>query len=372
MSKNIYLVDYLGIHCGMHYYLEAMQKVLKESGTLNVEILSNYSPENIENGFFKNQYKGSKFKKGISLFSNLRKLRKFISQHPEDVFVFLTYGNHIDLLFLHEIVKAKNHVIDIHEVIAQNLDTNNKLKEKFKNLYLKKISSVISHSTRTDNFLKEFGYKKTRLSVPHFKYLFSKDFDEKNISSDILNAPEKDKVNLLFFGNLNESKGVDILMDAFNKLDDETASKANLIIAGKDFDGSVNRIQLKEDRSSHIFKRHISDDELRYLYQKADYLCLPYRKTSQSGILEMAFYFQKPIIASDVEYFRITLTEFPSFGVIAGKDEETYSKTLKSIINSHGNTKYFHEKDYAKYENRKEIEDFKKSFNDWVMKSCKS
>ena len=56
-----------------------------------------------------------------------------------------------------------------------------------------------------------------------------------------------------------------------------------------------------------------------YLYEHTDYVALPYRKTSQSGILEMAFYFRKPILASDVPYFRRMLTEFPSFGILSGK-----------------------------------------------------
>lgn len=121
----------------------------------------------------------------------------------------------------------------------------------------------------------------------------------------------------MFFGNLNESKGVDILLQAFNLLSDENANKFNLIIAGKDFDGAIDRVKIKDNRSVRIFKRHISDDELRFFYNQVDFLCLPYRKTSQSGILEMAFYFKKPIIASDIPYFQQTLTTFPSFGILS-------------------------------------------------------
>jgi glycosyltransferase involved in cell wall biosynthesis len=43
----------------------------------------------------------------------------------------------------------------------------------------------------------------------------------------------------LFFGNVNESKGIDILLKAFNILPASVAEKSNIIIAGKDFDGNA-------------------------------------------------------------------------------------------------------------------------------------
>ena len=105
----------------------------------------------------------------------------------------------------------------------------------------------------------------------------------------------------------------DILISAVNSLEPELRCKANVIIAGKDFDGTVHRVQPSDKAAFKIVLRHIEDDELVYLYEHTDYVALPYRKTSQSGILEMAFYFRKPILASDVPYFRRMLTEFPSF-----------------------------------------------------------
>ncbi|MDE7462045.1 MAG: glycosyltransferase [Muribaculaceae bacterium] len=366
MKKKINIVDYLGAHCGMHYYLEAMKKVIAGAGDFDVNIMSNFSPTPSAPAFFKNQYQGSKLKKGLSLLTNLTRLKKYVARHPAEIYIYLTYGNHIDVPFINIISKAPFHLVDIHEVIAQNLDTNQGLKNKFRNQYASRIKSVISHSSRTDDFLREFGFSGSRLSVPHFRYVFPRQFDAAAIPEEIKNAPAKDKINLLFFGNLNENKGIDILMDAINRLDESTASKLNLIVAGKDFDGSVDRVPLKDHRIAHIFKRHISDDELRFLYQNADYLCLPYRKTSQSGILEMAFYFKKPIIASDLPYFRTTLEEFPSFGILTGIGAQEYADALKKVVEDHGKKDFYTEADYSSYENRKEIEDFKGDFNTFV------
>lgn len=368
---NIYIVDYIGIHCGMHYYLEAFKIALENIPDVSIRILSNYSDCN-QSAFFLNQYKGNIFVKGLNLLNNLVRLHRFVLRHKKDILIYLSYGNSIDIPFIKIVTKCPNHVIDIHEAIAQDVDANKNLKRKFKSLYSRIIKRVISHSSRTDEFLKEYEFKGRRFFVPHFKYVFKKNYDESLISNEIKKSIERDKINLLFFGNLNESKGVDILIDSINKLPEDIANRLNVIIAGKDFDGSVNRFPIKYEHIVRIFKRHISDDELRFLYQRVDYLTLPYRKTSQSGILEMAFYFKRPILASNIPYFNKTLQEFPSFGILAGGDSQSYANTIKSVISNHKQTCFFTDDDYARYENRKEINLFISVFYNWIKEICHS
>lgn len=363
---KIYIVDYLGVHCGMHYYLEAFKRVVSQLPECDVTILSNYSDKDSLKPFFINQYKGNKVRKGLSLLINMQRLRMFIREHRDDVFIYLTYGNWIDELFIKIIARCPNHLIDIHEAIAQNVDSNESLKRKFKDLYSNRISAVISHSSRTDDFLKEYGYCAKKFNVPHFKYVFPKNYDAEVISEDIKRALASDKIKILFFGNLSEAKGVDILLSSLNMIDDSLLKNLKVIIAGKDFDGTVHRVKPKDGVDLCLFARHISDDELVCLYQSVDYLALPYRKTSQSGILEMAFYFKKPIIASNVTYFRKTLEEFPSFGVLSGNSPDKYAKTLSEITKNHSTAVYFSDADYARYENRKEISQFKKELSEWL------
>lgn len=50
---------------------------------------------------------------------------------------------------------------------------------------------------------------------------------------------------------------------------------------------------------------------------KTDYILLPYKKSSQSGIFAMAAYFHKPMLLSDIPYFRLMIEEFPSFGKLS-------------------------------------------------------
>ncbi|EKU89796.1 glycosyltransferase [Bacteroides oleiciplenus] len=362
---NIYIIDYLGVHCGMHYYNDAFAKILHDVPDTQIHILSNYKTEANKKPFFHFQYQGSIFHKIGCLISNYLILFNFVLRHRNSCLIYLTYGNKIDLPFMWILALAKKHLIDIHEAIAQNVDNSKWLKRMFRNLYASHIKSVIVHSDRTDDFLDEYNYTKKRLYVPHFRYQFCKDCKLTEVREDVMNATIKGKVNILFFGNINISKGIDILIDAVNKLAPDIYEKINVIIAGKDFDHAIEIVKPEHPELFHIMLRHINDDELIYLYQNTDYVVLPYRKTSQSGILEMAFYFHKPIIASCIPYFKEVLDKFPSFGVLAGNNTADLAETLSSIIEQHISPSFFNEKDWNNYMHREEVEVFKRQFTQW-------
>ncbi len=363
---NIYIVDYLGVHCGMHYYNEAFKKNLENISGVKVSILSNYPEKSVNQPFFVNQYKGTKIKKVACLLINLLRLSRFVHNHRKDCFIYLTYGNKIDLPFLHIISKVPHHAIDIHEVIAQYVDNNQHLKSKLQKIYTTDIHTVIVHSQRTDDFLDEYGYQGFRFHVPHFKYSFPKTYDEANLSPDILTVRDEGRVNILFFGNITYDKGIDLLIEAVNSLPVVTRERLNIIVAGKDFDGAVHRNTIVDSKIYHFFLRHIEDEELVYLYEHTDYVILPYRKTSQSGILEMAFYFRKPILASDIPYFRKMLMEFPSFGELLGNNVIAYAKALAEIVERHETKEYFLDTDYDRFTHRVEIIEFIAEFAKWI------
>lgn len=358
--KHIYIIDYLGVHCDMHYYLEAFKAQIKKIAGVHVQLLSNFSDDG-NPPFFFNQYNGRLPAKLSSLLRNIINLRKFVRNNPDGLYIYLTYGNRFDPLFIMLLINV-DHIIDIHEAIAQNLDKNKILKNIYNRLYSKKIRKAISHSGRTDDFLREFHYQGLTLKVPHFRYVFPKNYNKEHIANDIKSSFSKDRINLLFFGNVNESKGIDILLNAFNILPASVAEKSNIIIAGKDFDGKCHEVIPATGRNVNMILRHINDDELVYAYTHADIVCLPYRKTSQSGILEMAFYFQKPILASDIPYFREVLKEFPSFGKLACGTPDGYSSALCEFIENFNTADFFKTEDYDRYTHRKAMDTFLDDF----------
>ena len=106
--------------------------------------------------------------------------------------------------------------------------------------------------------------------------------------------------NLLFFGLIREYKGLDILLEAFGRLDDSY----QLIIAGEPY-GSFDKYQAIIDSSPakdriRLFTDYIKDSEVKYYFSSADLAVLPYRSATQSGISAIAYHFEVPMVVTDV------------------------------------------------------------------------
>ena len=116
-----------------------------------------------------------------------------------------------------------------------------------------------------------------------------------------------DRKNILFFGLIRSYKGLDILLEAFGRLDDSY----QLIIAGEPY-GSFDKYQEiidrlpGKDRISMNLK-YIKDSEVKDYFSAADLAVLPYRSATQSGISSVAYHFDIPMIVTDVGGLKETI-----------------------------------------------------------------
>lgn len=368
MTKKIYIFDYIGNHCGMHYYNAAFRELLSKIPDADIEILSNYTDGGRKSPFLKNFYKPNKLLGIILLAYDFVKLLLKRLFCPHSQFIVLTYGNLIDFVFiLLACAISRNTIVDVHEAVAQDSEHKKRFVSLFRFLYGKCVKNVIIHSERSRKFMEDFGYRGKTMYVPHFKYCLTKKYDEANIAPDLRGVISSDRTNILFFGNMTYNKGVDILVNAYTHLPKEERQKLNIIIAGKDLDGTIGKTEIPTDGNMHTILRHINDDELVMLYGNTDFIALPYRVTSQSGILEMAFYFKKPIIASRIPYFEFMLDRFPSFGVLTGNSVEEYASTLSQVAEADKGS-FYDDAEYDIYSNRKEMESFVEEFSNHINK----
>jgi glycosyltransferase involved in cell wall biosynthesis len=115
------------------------------------------------------------------------------------------------------------------------------------------------------------------------------------------------KKNILFFGLIRKYKGLDILLEAFEKLPDDY----QLIIAGEPY-GSFEPYQKIIDRlpgKDRIVKvlKYIKDSEVSDYFSAADLAVLPYRSATQSGISSVSYHFEVPMIVTDVGGLKETI-----------------------------------------------------------------
>ncbi len=111
-----------------------------------------------------------------------------------------------------------------------------------------------------------------------------------------------DKPTLLFFGFVRHYKGLDILLESLNQIRQQL--DCQLIIAGEFYEKEAQYQSYIEKHGLqdcvYTFNRYIPNEEVPYFFSAADVVVLPYRSATQSGIVPVCYYYQKPVIATAV------------------------------------------------------------------------
>lgn len=326
--KKIYIVDLIGAYCGMHYYDNAFKSLL-EQYQYTTRILSNYKDKHCQSTFFPIIFGKNTICSISLLIISYIKFIIYLLTH-KGTFIYLSYGEKYDIPFLFLGLFSKKIIIDIHEVYALKYTEQHIISKIIKLLYKYVIKSIIYHSSRTLNNLQNINYKGNKIFIKHFDYNFPQKYNISNIAKDVQNTYQTNKLKFLFFGNLSIVKGIDIIIKVFSHLKKSDLDKVELVIAGKNVD-AINFDYLKKiSNSIHVIDRHINDDELIYLYQHTDFILLPYRKSSQSGIAAMGIYFQKPMIFSKLPYFEEIIKQCPPNSIVV--DLEKYGNYILCLI----------------------------------------
>jgi len=197
---------------------------------------------------------------------------------------------------------------------------------------------VIAHNSVSQNELRDRlhvpGNKIT--VIPHGNYLHAlRPVPPLELARKSLVISSQAKV-LLFFGQIKDVKGLDILIDAL-PLVLKRHSETVLLIAGRPWKTDFNNYQSKIDANdihgaciTHI--RYIHDDEIPLYFGAADLVVLPYRRIYQSGVLLMAMSYGKAVLVSDIsgmlEIIRDGVTGF----VFRSGDVDDLASKINTIL----------------------------------------
>ena len=108
---------------------------------------------------------------------------------------------------------------------------------------------------------------------------------------------------MLFFGLIRDYKGLDLLLRAYA---DSRFRKMNvkLIVAGEFYSGSEKYYELEKQLGLEgmvVWKSDfVPDSEVRYYFGAADIIVQPYKSATQSGVTQIAYHFEKPMLVTDV------------------------------------------------------------------------
>ena len=143
---------------------------------------------------------------------------------------------------------------------------------------------------------------KPKASYPHPIYDHYGAQMEKNEACQALDL-DPEKQYMLFFGLVRAYKGLDLLLDAFGKVKDQLPD-LRLIVAGEFYeDEEKYRAQLYFNKLNDrviIHNDFIADADLRKYFGAADLIVQPYKSATQSGVTQVAFHFEKPMLVTNV------------------------------------------------------------------------
>lgn len=168
---------------------------------------------------------------------------------------------------------------------------------------LDKADLVIAHS-ESDKEILNGMLKHAKVCVnPHPAYNFFKIKDMSKEEGRELLSLSKDNKVLLFFGLVREYKGLRHLLNAMPRMI-EKYHELRLIIAGdfgtgKDiYDEMIASLNIGEYIQIH--DGHIPIPDVEKFFAACDLVVLPYESATQSGVIQAAYGFEKPVLATDV------------------------------------------------------------------------
>ena len=158
---------------------------------------------------------------------------------------------------------------------------------------------VIVHCNEAQRLMiKKYGRRRNVYVVDHPNFI---DYYSNHISREDsrkrLNLSVNDFV-FTFFGGIRPNKGIEILIQAFQKLPDENY---RLLIAGKVYPpeeyAQSLQVLASNDKRVYFNLNHIPDEDIQVYLNATDIVVLPFSKILTSSTVHLAMSFARPVIA---------------------------------------------------------------------------
>ena len=168
--------------------------------------------------------------------------------------------------------------------------------------FLKSVDGCVTMSKSVLGDVERFNAVKNVVFCPHPLY---DNFGEKVSRKDALRFLhlDPDMRYMLFFGIIRDYKGLDLLLQAMG---DERIKqmKVKLIIAGEFYNNGEQYHELEKslglENQLVWHSEFVPDSEVKYYFNACDIVVQPYKSATQSGVTQIAYHFEKPMLVTDV------------------------------------------------------------------------
>lgn len=291
----------------------------------------------------------------------------FLVSHKPRIIHFQWLDRHIviDRIILPAIARLFGHkvVLTVHNINAGKRDNRDTSINRLTLRTLYRLSNkLIVHTPQSKvELMNEFPVAESKIEV--IKHGMNNRVAKKGTTTAQarlhFGLNEDDKV-ILFFGNIDYYKGLDILIESLLILNKDRNCNYKVLIAGNSKSPEYTA-QVLEKAADPRLKgcidakiQYIPDEDVELYFMASDCIVLPYRNIYQSGVIFMAYTFGLPLIVTDVGNFRNDVIEGKTGFLVKPEDPEDLAKIIT---------------DYFKTDLYKELEKTREEIQNWAWQN---
>jgi len=223
------------------------------------------------------------------------------------------------------LINLKNTIYGAHNVSTPKGASNEKLMRIYHRYAFRKFQNFQVFSKFQLDVIKKI--------LPGKKHYYSpiplKDYGTSTL------APPNNVIRFLFFGYIRGYKRLDLLLKSFQEVYNSGTTNIELYVAGNCENWKPYESIITNNSSIITRLEIIPDKDIPDLISSCHYMVLPYQDGAQSGVLTLAYQYNKPVIISDIESFKQFVTEGVTGFSFENGSHESLTKVMKKVIREH-------------------------------------
>ena len=344
-SISVALIEPVGSHGGMDYYDSGLSGGLADQGvpvtwyTCDSSVPCGNSPFEMKHTFVGIWGKDSAWLRGLRYVRGLFASLSDSKSHGANVVHFHFF--HVGLLEFLGVLLSRIYglkvVATIHDVESFKPGLTSATLHTITYYLCSRL--IVHNKVSFDELVKKSGVSGEMVHIiPHGSYLgLVPPAIPRDKARSALGLSLDSKV-ILFFGQIKEVKGLEVLIEAFGR-SHQSLTPVTLVIAGKVWKDSFSKYQdlINQYNINHICSLHIKyipDNELSTFYSAADIVVLPYHRIYQSGVLLMAMSYGTPVLATNLLGMSEIITDDKNGFLFQVGDAEDLGKSLIRVLNN--------------------------------------
>lgn len=199
-------------------------------------------------------------------------------------------------------IKKNNHtkiISIIDNIIPHEKRIGDRCLSKY---FVKVVDGFIAMSKSVLDDIESFDKKKPKIFCPHPLYDNFGEAIPKEIAKQKLGLDTSSRY-ILFFGFIRDYKGLDLLLNAMPGILKKDKN-IRLLVGGEFYTDSRPYFEIIKKNKLEEFvlmqNDFIPDEKVAEYFCAADIIVQPYKDATQSGVTQIAYHFNKPMIVTDV------------------------------------------------------------------------